>query len=108
MTLHTFTPVFQGRERTVELGVIHDNDNRMADGVLTSLNRLKSHKVERNQPYSPRDGVTHTLKEHGNKRGIANVMIEIKNDLVSTNMQRADIVSILGSALNYAADNLDH
>jgi predicted N-formylglutamate amidohydrolase len=39
--------------------------------------------VRRNYPYGPQDGVTHTLKKHGLTRQIANVMLEIRNDLIS-------------------------
>ncbi len=39
--------------------------------------------TRRNEPYGPADGVTHTLIEHGLKNGLLNVMIEIRNDLVS-------------------------
>ena len=38
--------------------------------------------VHRNQPYGPQDGVTHTLAEHGVARGLLNVMLEIRNDLI--------------------------
>jgi len=107
VTIHTFTPVFHGRKRRVDLGVLHDSDNRMADGVLTFLAKTDL-KIERNQPYGPRDGVTHTLKEHGNRRGIANVMIEIKNDLVGDIGQQTEVSNLLVSALNFAAGRLNN
>jgi len=106
VTIHTFTPVFQGRSRSIELGVLHDADNRMADGVLNALAR-SNNKVGRNQPYGPRDGVTHTLKEHGSRRGIPNVMLEIRNDLVATQEQQSEISSLLSAAIVQAADNLN-
>ncbi len=107
VSIHTFTPIYHGRTRSVDLGVIHDSDNRMADGMLTALGTMTKFKVERNQPYGPRDGVTHTLKEHGNKRGIANVMMEIKSDLVATFQQQSEIGTVLASALKYSAGNLN-
>ncbi len=107
VTIHTFTPVFHGRERKVDLGIVHDSDNRMADGMLNAL-AASSMNIERNQPYGPRDGVTHTLKEHGNRRGIASVMIEIKNDLVVTLEDQLEISQVLASALNFAAENLNN
>ena len=106
VTIHTFTPVFHGRKRRVDLGVLHDADNRMADGVLTYFDKSRL-KIERNQPYGPRDGVTHTLKEHGNRRGIANVMIEIKNDLVADIEQQTEMSNLLVSALTFAAERLN-
>ena len=37
-----------------------------------------------NEPYGPKDGVLHTLNLHGFARGLQHAMIEIRNDLVST------------------------
>ncbi len=107
VTIHTFTPVYQGRARTIELGVLHDRDSRMADGLLKALADAGVNKVARNQPYGPRDGVTHTLKEHGSKRGIANVMIEIRNDLVKTDEQKSEISNMLSAGIVSAANNLN-
>lgn len=82
VTVHTFTPVFAGRRRAVEVGIVHDADSRLADDVLARLTALGGHDVRRNDPYGPADGVTHTLIRHGMARGIGNVMIEVRNDLV--------------------------
>lgn len=107
ITIHTFTPVYQGRSRSLKIGILHDSDSRMADGMLASLGAETNMKVERNQPYGPRDGVTHTLKEHGTKRGIANVMVEIRNDLVAKKEQRLEIVELIYNAIVSASDNLN-
>ncbi len=107
VTIHTFTPIFQGRSRSLKIGVLHDSDNRMADGMLSALANLTRLKVERNQPYGPRDGVTHTLKEHGTKRGIANVMLEVRNDLVKTKSQQEEIGELLAKAIVTSSENLN-
>ena len=50
VTIHTFTPIYLGRKRFVDVGIVHDSDNRMADGMLNSLKKSTKMKVERNQP----------------------------------------------------------
>lgn len=107
VTIHTFTPIYLGRSRSLKIGILHDSDNRMADGMLNALASSTNMKVERNQPYGPRDGVTHTLKEHGTKRGIANVMIEVRNDLTKTADQQAEIGELLSNSIITAAENLN-
>ncbi len=82
VTVHSFTPIFQGQVRTVELGVLHDNDSRFADLLLSIATKHTTLVVERNQPYGPSDDVTHTLQKHALPRNMANVMLEIKNDLL--------------------------
>jgi predicted N-formylglutamate amidohydrolase len=83
VTVHSFTPVYRGVARDVEVGILHDRDSRLADEML----RLAAEQgggpvVRRNEPYGPADGVTHTLKEHGLANGLMNVMIEVRNDLI--------------------------
>lgn len=82
VTMHSFTPVYHGRQRGVEVGILHDTDKRLAASMLAVAERTKRYDVRRNEPYGPADGVTHTLIEHGVKNGLLNVMIEIRNDLI--------------------------
>lgn len=104
VTVHSFTPVFHGHVRTVELGVLHDNDRRFADLILAIATKHTTLVVERNQPYGPTDDVTHTLQKHAMPRNIANVMLEIKNDLLleAASIDRIgdDLCSMLTEANN--------
>ncbi|WP_275783603.1 N-formylglutamate amidohydrolase [Pararhizobium gei] len=83
VTMHSFTPVYHGLQREVEIGILHDEDTRLADAMLAAAGKNKKYIVRRNEPYGPADGVTHTLIEHGLKNGLPNVMIEVRNDLIS-------------------------
>ena len=84
VTMHSFTPVYNGQNRAVEIGVLHDSDSRLADAILAGAGPDAPFDIRRNQPYGPADGVTHSLKIHGIERGLFNVMIEVRNDLVAT------------------------
>ncbi len=83
LTMHSFTPVYHGVKRAVEIGVLHDADSRLADAMLARATDTKLYRVARNEPYGPADGVTHTLQLHGLRHGLPNVMIEVRNDLIS-------------------------
>ncbi|MDO3435244.1 N-formylglutamate amidohydrolase [Rhizobium sp. CBN3] len=83
VTMHSFTPVYHGRQRAVELGILHDEDSRLADRMLDAAAESPLYRTERNQPYGPQDGVTHTLILHGLSNGLRNVMIEVRNDLIA-------------------------
>lgn len=80
VTIHSFTPVFKGRVRHLDVGIVHDTDSRLADLMLANCQPAKGLDIQRNEPYGPDRGVTHTLKVHGVARGLLNVMIEIRND----------------------------
>lgn len=81
VTVHSFTPVYLGQRREVEIGILHDDDSRLADRMLAATTD-GPYRVMRNEPYGPQDGVTHTLRLHALPGGLLNVMIEVRNDLI--------------------------
>ena len=95
ITIHSFTPVYFGKRRDVQIGVLHDSDSRLANAMLASSGAHTGLSVMRNMPYGPKDGVTHTLKEHGLKNGLINVMLEIRNDLVATSKDQQEMAAML-------------
>ena len=96
VTIHSFTPRYLGNERTVELGILHDSDTRLADNLLAVAGGFQ---IARNQPYGPEDGVTHTLRHHALPAGIPSVMIEVRNDLLSTKAQCEEMAGHLADWL---------
>ncbi|TNF17303.1 MAG: N-formylglutamate amidohydrolase [Rhodobacteraceae bacterium] len=94
VTVHSFTPVYFGAPRTTEIGVLHDADSRLADAMLAHAPDTR--RVERNKPYGPEDGVTHSLKLYALRRGLPNVMLEIRNDLLTS---PAEVETIAGDVL---------
>lgn len=107
ITVHSFTPVYLGRRREVQIGILHDTDTRLADAMLDVAVRHTGLIVRRNEPYGPDDGVTYTLRRHGIAHGLVNVMIEIRNDLLSAEGDRADMAAMLSGWLTQAIDALD-
>ncbi len=83
VTMHSFTPVYFGQVRATEIGILSDVDTRLADAMQAQASLLPHRCIERNQPYGPEDGVTHSLKQFGLAHDAPNVMIEIRNDLIS-------------------------
>lgn len=104
VTVHTFTPVYFGEARSVEIGILHDEDSRLADAMLDGA-KDDRYVVRRNEPYGPRDGVTHTLREHALPRGLLNVMIEIRNDLVATRSTRETMAEWLAAKVSVALES---
>ncbi|WP_166418631.1 N-formylglutamate amidohydrolase [Cochlodiniinecator piscidefendens] len=103
ITMHTFTPIYHGAMRDVEIGVLHDDDSAFADAMLYQAPSLGERVVRRNEPYGPADGVTHSLKLHGQSRGLPNVMIEVRNDLATNPEDEAkmaqELLTLIGPAL---------
>ena len=99
VTMHSFTPVYFGQPRAVEIGILHDADGRLADAMLAAAGGGGPYDVRRNAPYGPEDGVTHTLKEHGLSNGLANVMIEVRNDLIKDEAGQRVVAGYLAGLL---------
>ncbi|WP_171098208.1 N-formylglutamate amidohydrolase [Ruegeria sp. HKCCD7255] len=88
VTVHSFTPVFKGQKRQVELGLLHGADSRFAAAMIAHAPAKLPYVTRLNEPYSAADGVAHTLDVQGLRNGLLNVMIEIRNDLIQTPTQQ--------------------
>ncbi|RIA47633.1 N-formylglutamate amidohydrolase [Dichotomicrobium thermohalophilum] len=107
VSVHTFTPVYHGQRREVELGVLHDADSRLADALLARATQVTGLRSERNAPYGPADGVTHTLRSHALPRGLPNVMLEIRSDLVADAHSQDRVGRDLAALVRAGLDALD-
>ncbi len=94
VTVHSFTPVYRGQQRIVELGLLHGKDARFALEMMKSAPDLPL-ITRLNEPYSAADGVAHTLDHHAMPHGLLNVMIEIRNDLIETPEQQQAMADCL-------------
>lgn len=84
VSIHSFTPVFDGIERPWHVGVLWNDDPRLPEPLIARLRRDADLAVGDNQPYSAREGFGHTLESHGDGNGLANALIEIRQDLIDT------------------------
>ncbi len=102
LTIHSFTPVYQGKQRDIEIGILHDRDTRLADPLLDEVAGQTRRIVRRNEPYSAADGVTHTLLEHAIPRNLMNAMIEIRSDLIEDPGSQRNLAGSLAVAAQAA------
>jgi predicted N-formylglutamate amidohydrolase len=80
IAIHSYTPVYFGKARPWQIGILFDDNRRLADLLIRELRTDPALNVGINQPYSPADGVYYTLSRHAGPRGLPAVMIEIRND----------------------------
>ncbi len=102
VTVHSFTPVYFGQPRAVELGIIHDSDPRMAQALVRAAERATPLVTRLNEPYSAADGVTHTLALHATPMGLPHVMIELRNDLIASTEAQNRIADHLAPCIRTA------
>ncbi|MEM7041518.1 MAG: N-formylglutamate amidohydrolase [Pseudomonadota bacterium] len=106
VTIHSFTPVYHGQRRSVELGLLHDVDRTLADVMLNATAGWTDLVVRRNEPYGPDDGVTHTLQVDAIARGLKNVMIEVRSDLIATPAEQEAMAARLSDLVKEALRRL--
>ncbi len=82
VAIHTFTPSFHGIARPWEVGILSGRDRRIADPLIAAL-EAESLTVGDNQPYSALAFAGYTVEAHAMAAGLANVMIEVRQDLVA-------------------------
>jgi predicted N-formylglutamate amidohydrolase len=84
VSIHSFTPGLRGRPpRPWHVGVLWDQDDRIAGPLIARLQREPDLCVGDNEPYTGRLAED-CLNRHGTKRGLPHVLIEIRNDLIAT------------------------
>lgn len=106
VTIHSFTPVYHGRPRALEFGVIHDTDDRLAVAIVSAAAQTTSLRCALNEPYSAADGVTHTLRLHATPYGLVNAMLEVRNDLIATSAMADAVADQLAPVLRQAVTSV--
>jgi predicted N-formylglutamate amidohydrolase len=83
VTVHSFTPIWRGWPRPWQVGILWDADDRFARPLLDGLAAEPGLTVGDNEPY---DGALagDTVDRHATARGLANALIEIRQDLIVT------------------------
>lgn len=109
VTIHSFTRMFNGHIRDVDVGIIHDTAPQLAATMVDLSGTRLGLRYALNKPYSKADEVAHTLELHGTNNGLINVMIEVCNDLIETPEQQDAIAGMLADLLkaSLAAMNED-
>lgn len=106
IAVHTFTPVYKGIARPWAIGVLSNRDRRLAEYLIDALRAEYGAQVGDNEPYAPSDGVYYTLTRHGEARGLACAMLEIRNDEVADAAGEAAWAARLGPILAVADEAL--
>lgn len=82
VSIHSYTPVWRGSPRPWHAAVLWDSDPRAVHSVIDGLRADPAIVVGDNEPY---DGAlkNDTMYRHGTQRGLAHVLIEVRQDLIA-------------------------
>jgi predicted N-formylglutamate amidohydrolase len=102
--IHSFTPRLRGGPpRPMMAGLLARADLRLAEALRASLLAAEPGlAVALNAPYRIEDDSDYTLPVHGEARGLPNVLIEVRNDLIAGPDGVARWTGLLARALGEA------
>src|SRR3954468_10528954 len=83
VSLHSFTPVYAGIARPWHIGTLYGRDRRLPRLLLELLRAEPDLVVGDNEPYAVSEETDYTIPVHGDKRGLMNTGIEIRQDLIA-------------------------
>ena len=84
VAVHSCTPVYFGVHRPWHVGVLAETGNEFAVLLLEQLCTGNDLVVGENQPYAPSAQRDYSVPVHAYTRGLANVAIEVRQDLISS------------------------
>lgn len=90
VAMHSFTPVFKGEPRKIEVGVLYFRRTRLAEIMLDLLRQEPDLTVGENAPYALTEASDYSIPFHAERRGLEHVEIEIRQDLIATPDGQAD------------------
>lgn len=102
LSIHSFTPVLNGRRRPWQVGFAYGRDKRLALLLLDAFAGDGGVVVGHNQPYRVEDAFDYTIPTHGEQRGVPHVLIELRQDLLTTPERCADWAARLAEAYRWS------
>lgn len=108
VSLHSYTPTWRGWSRPWHAGILWDRDPRLPLPLIAAMREERGLVVGENEPY---DGALKgdCLYRHASSRGLAHVLVEVRQDLIAEAAGVAVWAERLERALTAAlrAPNLD-
>jgi predicted N-formylglutamate amidohydrolase len=106
IAMHSFTPVFKGEPRNIEVGVLYNKDARLAHILRDLLATEGDLTVGDNAPYAITEASDYTVPTHGERRALPHVVIEIRQDLIGEEVGQAAWAARLARLLPIADKRL--
>ena len=101
ISIHSFTPNFNGDIRPWQIGILWDKDPRIAVPLMELLGQYpEGIIIGDNLPYSGKHTADYTIDHHAESNGLPHVSIEFRQDLVDTEAGARKWALIIHQALH--------
>ena len=98
ISMHSFNPYFKGKKRKTEIGILSNKDRRYSNLLIRQMEKSKRYIIGDNVPYKG-ELKDDTLYKHGLKKNILHTLIEVRNDLINTEIKVNKMSQFIVSSL---------
>lgn len=102
-SIHSFTPVYRGESRALEIGVLFDAHEERARALARAL-AAQGFATEENVPYSGYEGLIYAARRHGTSHGVPYLELEVRQDLIDSPAKARGVAARVAVALAGIAD----
>ncbi len=106
VAMHSFTPVYLGVARPMEVAVLYNRNPRLAKILADLLRAEPGLVVAENEPYRVSDETDYGVPVHAEANGLDYVEIEIRQDLIADAAGQAKWAALLARLLPAALERL--
>lgn len=94
LSIHSFTPNYEGEVRDVQLGVLFNREETHARALYDHLARVFP-DVRENEPWSGREGLIYSAESHATRFGRVALELEVRQDRIDDPAYRARLVPVV-------------
>ncbi len=99
LSIHSFTPLYEGDPRKVEVGVLFDRDEAWAHQWLEPFQR-RGFETRMQEPYSGARGMMHSAQTHATRWGLKTIELEFRQDHTVHPRRARQLVDGMADALH--------
>jgi predicted N-formylglutamate amidohydrolase len=103
MGMHSFTPMYEGKQRAVELGVLFDHDADFGADWFEAVRTRCRLDVRLNEPWSGLGGFMFGPQSHATRHGRRAIEIEVRQDIAVDPEGRREVVELLATVVELLA-----
>ncbi len=109
VAMHSFTPQMStGEARPWHIGLLFEHDRRLVAPLKAALSAtVLDICIGENEPYAIIGPSDYSIPEHGQRRGLPHIEIEVRQDLIDTSEGAALWARRIAEALEMVGKNLD-
>lgn len=100
LSIHTFTPNYQGELRQVEVGVLFDDPEEREAEILRAVIAKHGFDTRMNEPYSGRGGMMYAANRHARNHARLALELELRQDLAVDAGVRSRVSGAIREALD--------